>query len=547
MVLIVNNLSKMYGHIPILHHVSFVVNAGERIGLVGANGAGKSTLLKIIMGEIPSDSGSVVVADSIEPGYVPQTIAPCPDQTIAELLAASQRRLRLLEQRMHALAEHLATAQGAARTAALAEYGEVATRFEQAGGYDLEYKIALVLDGLRLSHLPRDRPLASLSGGEKTRVALAALLLRSPDVLLLDEPTSHLDSPTAEWLETYLRQQSGAVLAVSHDRQFLNRIATRIIELDEHTHAIHTYGGNYDTYAAQKQQERQAWAAAYAQQQEEIKALQQAIRATPQRLAQKRAPRDNDKLGYNFFGGRVQRAISRNIRAAEQALAAIHADAIPRPPEPLHFLPRFQPGDLPGGTALTATDISHTLPNGQVLLNQVTCELGPTSRIMLVGDNGAGKTTLLRILAGQLTPTRGTVMRAAGISIGYLTQEVPAIRPEQTVLQAYRADRTGYEQDHLAELLRYDLFTYEETSRSLPALSAGQYRKLQLARLMATQANVLLLDEPSNYLSLAILEQFEHALHAFPGTIIAVSHDRWFIQQFGGEVWRLAGGRLLRD
>lgn len=547
MLLTVSNLSQMYGHIQVLQDVSFVINEGDRIGLVGANGAGKSTLLKIIMGEVACDSGSAVWAAGVEPGYIPQTIVPSSNQTLADLLNEAQQGLLALEQRMDELTRRMAGTNGDEQAAVMAEYGEIATRFEQAGGYDMEHRVARVLEGLHLAHLPHHRHLAALSGGERARVALAALLLRSPHVLLLDEPTSHLDQSAAEWLEAYLIQHQGAVLAVSHDRQFLNRIATRILELDEYTHRVKVYVGSYDAYAVQKQQEREQWEEDYASQQEEIKELQRAIHTTPQRLAQKKSPRDNDKMGYNFFGERVQRATSRSIRAAEQALEELRAEPIPRPPGLLRFRPAFQSNELYGNIALEATDIYKVFADGRVVLDSVQCEIGATSRIVLVGENGAGKTTLLRILAGKLLPDKGTVVYASGVATGYLEQEVTPEQPEQTLLQAYRAERQGSEQEHLAELLRYGLFRYEETTRRLRDLSAGQYRKLQLARLIASGANVLLLDEPTNYLSLDVLEQFERALHDFPGAVVAVSHDRWFIQQFAGEVWQLERGQLFRE
>jgi macrolide transport system ATP-binding/permease protein len=474
-------------------------------------------------------------------------VVPRPGETIAHLLAASRQRLAALEQQMHTLAAQMATSSGAEQAALLAAYGEAAARFEQAGGYDLDYKIGAVLDGLRLSYLPPHRPIATLSGGEKTRVALAALLLRAPDVLLLDEPTNHLDAATAAWLESYLVRQAGAVLVVSHDRHFLDRVATRIGDLDEHTHRLTLYGGSYADYVAQKQRERHAWEAAYARQQDEIAELQRQAATTPQRLAARSVCRDGDKLSYNYKGQRVQRTVSRLVRNAEQRLQRIVADPIPRPPQPLRFSGTFAPAAHAHGTILHAQHICKTFAPQPPVLNDITLELGATERVVLVGENGAGKSTLLRILAGELAADSGQVVRGERVVVGYLAQEDAAPTDERTVLQAYREGRSGHAQEHQAELLAYGLFTPDDLQKPLRALSVGQRRKLSLARLLVARASLLLLDEPTNQFSLDVVEQIEAALDAFPGAVVAVSHDRRFISRFRGACWHLVDGGIREE
>lgn len=547
MLLHMQHITKRFGATLVLDGISLVVGVGDRIGIVGSNGAGKSTLLKIAAGHMPCDSGHVQYAPTIEVGYVPQTVHIRPGQTIADLLAESRQRLAILEQRMHDLAAQMTRAVGEAQTTLLAAYGDAATRFEQAGGYDLDYKIGVVLNGLRLHHLSPHRPLTTLSSGERTRVALAALLLCSPDVLLLDEPTNHLDAATAAWLETYLLRQTGAVLVVSHDRQFLDRVVTQLGNLDEHTHHLTLYGGSYTDYMTQKQRERCAWESSYVQQQNDIAELRRQVVDTPQRLSARSGCRDGDKLTYNYHGHRAQHTVSRLIRNANQRLQRILADPIARPPQPLRFRGTFASAQHVSGMVLQATHICKAFASHHAILNDVSLELGASDRVVLVGENGAGKSTLLRILMGELAPDQGDVVWAKRAVVGYLAQEDVVPTDARTVLHVYREGRSGYADEHQAELMAYGLFTIDDVHKPLRALSVGQRRKLALARLLATPVNVLLLDEPTNQFSLDVVEQIEAALDVFTGTVVAVSHDRRFISRFRGACWRLVDGCVTYD
>ncbi|HEX5164660.1 MAG TPA: ABC-F family ATP-binding cassette domain-containing protein, partial [Thermomicrobiales bacterium] len=430
--------------------------------------------------------------------------------------------------------------------AVMAEYGESLERFDRRGGYDLDYRIDIVFAGLRISHLPRQRPFSGLSGGEKARVLLATLLLRSPDVLLLDEPTNHLDFASIAWLEDYLSCYRGGVLVISHDRHFLNGSVTRIVEIDEHTRATKEYTGNYDAYLIERQRERAQWEVDYAEQQDEIKELKRAIRVTAHNVAHNRAPRDPAKMAYDFKGGRVAGTISRNIRSAEERLRRIEADPIPKPPSEMRIAPDFSPDELRSEQIIVAEGIRKQF-GPQPVLDGVNVTLGPRDRVVIVGPNGAGKSTLLDILAGRSPADAGTVSHATGARLGYLDQDGRSLDPAGTVLATYRDGLIGYEDELIADLFRHGLFTLDDLDKRVGDLSAGQLRKLQLARLMAERGNVLLLDEPTNHLAFDILEEFEKALIDFPGPILAVSHDRWFIQRFvagGGIVWELDEGRL---
>ena len=590
MLVAVSHVSKGFGPSVVLADVSFVVNQGDRLALVGANGVGKTTLLRIVAGEVAPDGGTVSIPNRIDIGYLPQVVQAKGGQKIEGLLAESLgpveaigRRLRELEAVMAGsrvatgagaapLSSHAGAPGAAARpdgdvAAALAEYGALAEEFERLGGYDLDHRIDTVMAGLGIGHLARAREVASLSGGEKARAALAALLLRAPDLLLMDEPTNHLDFAALEWLEEYLAAYRGAYLVVSHDRRVLNRSATAIVEIDEHLRDVRVFPGNYDSYLDSKRKERAQWEAAYAREQEEIKQLRAAVRGDARRVGHpNRPPPDNDKYAKTFFGENVQRAVSRNVRAAQEKLRRIEEDPIMKPPDPLRIRTDFDPAELVGKTPLSAHRVVKAY-GGQRVLDGIDVVIGPTSRVVLTGSNGAGKTTLLRILAGLEPPDSGSVYRAPTARIGYLDQEQTELDGALTVFEAYcaglvtrvQSENTGAsghsraigaigDRDVLrAELFRYGFFRRDDVEKRVSQLSVGQRRKLQIARLVALHANVLLLDEPTNHVDLPTLEAFEAALVEFPGPVLAVSHDRWFIDRMvaaGADVWELAEGRV---
>ena len=543
MTLVVHHLSKTFGINTVLDDLSFSITAGDRVGVVGMNGVGKSTLLSILAGQEPVDAGTMTLDAGAEMAYLPQATPVFFGRTIDDLILESVGNLRQLEARMRQLEAQMAGGDEAAMSALLEEYAQVSTRFQDRGGYDLDYRIDTILAGVGIAHLPRSREVQTLSGGEKARVGLATLLLRSPEVLLLDEPTNHLDVTALEWLEGYLAVYSGALLVVSHDRQFLNRVATRIFEIDEHTHQLKQYGGNYDAYAVAKAAERAKWEEDYQRQQEEIAELRLRMRETGRQVAHNRMPKDGNKLAYNAKGANVQRAISRNVRAAEELIRRIEADPIPKPPNRLRFYPRFDVKPLRSDSVISVEHVSKSHA-GRMILRDLSFRVASDARIMLIGPNGVGKTTLLRLLLGLDAPDTGAVRVTGSAHLGYLPQE-PLLDPSQTILGAYRQVVSGYDDQIIAGLLERGLFLLEDMPKLVGQLSIGQRRKLEIARLMAEQPNVLLLDEPTNFISLDVLEAFEAAVLSFPGPVIVASHDRWFMQRFGGERWQLVDGRLL--
>ncbi len=541
-------ISKTYGANLILKDMSLTAAAGQRLGLVGANGAGKSTLLKVAAGEVEPDSGTIALDPDETLGYLPQIMTGIEYQTLDSMIRDSLAELREIEARMRALETAMAVPAGDV-SGALDEYGDLADQFERRGGYDLDHRIDLVIEGLGIAHLPRDQQMSTLSGGEKTRAALAALLLRQPDVLLLDEPTNHLDAAALEWLEGYLAAYPGAAVIVSHDREFLNRTVNVIIEIDEFSHESKRYTGDYDAYRRAKTLERAAWEEMFWAEQDEIKLLRRAMKTTARQVGHNKPFTGGDRMAYDAKGARVEHQVSRNIRNAEERLRRIEENPTPRPPLPLTIRTAFDPHALNNRIALVVSNVSKRYGD-RVILDGVNFTLTHGERAVIVAPNGAGKTTLARIIAGDEHADSGEVITAGSAAIGYLDQEGSAMLSDRTVLETYRTfpNVSPDEEIAKAELMRFGLFTYPDLLKRVSDLSAGQRRKLQLARLIAARANLLILDEPTNHLSFDALEAFESALDDFDGAVLAVSHDRRFIERIRshprGQCWKLEQGKL---
>ncbi|MCG5218667.1 ribosomal protection-like ABC-F family protein [Streptosporangium sp. KLBMP 9127] len=515
--LTLRGISKSYADHLVLDQVSLSVRPGERVGIVGENGSGKSTLLRLVAGLDRPDDGEIVVAAGGGIGHLGQTLGLPPAHTVRHAVDAALADLRAMESRMRELEADLTEGR-------LAEYGDLLSVYQARGGYEADARVEAALHGLGLAHLDRDRTLGSLSGGEQARLGLACVLAADPEMMLLDEPTNHLDADAMNWLEERLRAHTGTVLAVSHDRHFLDRVATSILEVEGG--AVARFGGGYTGYLAEQAAARQRWEQAYAGWCEEIRRIEEFAATTAHRVAPGRAIKDNNKMAYDRAAGRVQNSVAGRVRQATERLRRLREAPVPEPPAPLRFAGRFDAGTVDG----PLVELRDVRVGDRLAVRAFTVE--PGSRLLVSGPNGAGKTTFLRVLAGDLEPDHGVVRRRG--RIGYLPQESVFTSPGLTVVEAFAEGRAGYPAEHRERLLSLGLFRADGLDTPVGALSVGQRRRLALARLLTGEADLLLLDEPTNHLSLTLVEELEQALHAYRGAIVAVSHDRTLRDGFDG-------------
>ncbi|WP_118914555.1 ribosomal protection-like ABC-F family protein [Mycobacterium shigaense] len=541
-------VSKSFGDQQVLANVSLGLNEGDCIALVGSNGSGKSTFMRILAGEESFDEGTISHSKLDEVGYLPQTMRVISGETIDDVIASSSAGLRAIEQRMRVLEGEMANSNGA-DSELLAEYGELSHHFEARGGYELDSNIDRILDGLGVGYLKRSQAVVDLSGGESARVAFAALLLASPDILLLDEPTNDLDSNALTWLETYLREYKGAVLLISHDRDFIDALANAIVELDEHQHTFTRYEGNYGRYLTAKAAARVQAQQAYDLQQKEIADLREKAATTARSVGHSRARTDHDKTSYNFRGANVERAVSRNVRAAREKLDRIEGNLLLPPPDPLRFRANLTSGSLPkDAIAIEARDVNVSY-GGRKILDRVRCEVNARDRICIVGENGTGKSTLLKILANELEPDSGEIQVRKEMKVGYLSQETRLPLPAETVAANITAGLRLRGLDEVPDesrgwLIQWGLILREDLRKRASELSTGQQRKVDLGILIASAPDVLMLDEPTNHLSFDVVESLQAALLSFAGPVVVVTHDRRLMRVLSNTWWRLIDGKL---
>ncbi|WP_433545332.1 ABC-F family ATP-binding cassette domain-containing protein [Streptomyces sp. CA-294286] len=516
----------------LLDDVTLTVRPGERLGIVGENGAGKSTLLGLLAGLQVPDEGEVVTAAARGAGLLAQTPQLPPHRTVGDAVDAALAELRTVEARLRTLEAEL----GSADEVTLAEYGDLLTTFELRGGYEADARVDKALHGLGLARIGRERLLGSLSGGEQARLGLACLVAAAPEVMLLDEPTNHLDASALDWLEDALLAHRGTVVAVSHDRLFLERIATSVLEVDADRRTVVRYGGGYAGFRAEQAAARVRWEQAYTRWCEERAQLEAFAGTTAHAVGQGHAMKDRNKMAYGRAGNRVQASVSSRVRNAQERLRRLEEEPVPKPPEPM----RFHARPVAGAAAGALVELAGVRVAGRLAVDGLTVAAG--QKLLVHGGNGAGKTTLLRVMAGVTEPDKGTVTRRG--RIGYLAQEIPVHRPAEGVLTTFGRG-LGLTEDEQAELLlSYGLFRPRDLHVSVGSLSAGQRRRLALARLLARPADLLLLDEPANHLALALVEELEQALAAWTGALVVVSHDRLLRRRFTGDIRRMEAGRL---
>ena len=520
MILSCQNISKAFVENQVLKNVSFHIEDHEKAAIVGINGAGKTTLLRIIVGEMTPDDGQVVLARDKTLGYLAQNSTVDTSHTIYEELLSVKADLLRLEEKIRECENNMKHAEGDALEDLMKQYTSLTHAFETGGGYLYRSELVGVLKGMGFTEDEFSKPVATLSGGQKTRVALGRLLLQNPDLIILDEPTNHLDMNSIAWLETYLLNYKGAVLIVSHDRYFLDRIAGKVIEIDQSKAT--TFMGNYSDYAVKKEQLRVAAWNAYMNQQREIKHQEEVI----------------EKLKSFNREKSIKRAESR-----EKMLDKI--EVIENPSEvrtdmKLTLTPRI----LSGNDVLTVEHLSKSFDSHK-LFTDVNFEIKRGEHVAIIGDNGSGKTTLLKILNGLVPADQGTFRLGSNVEIGYYDQEHHVLHSEKTLFEEISDDYPYLNNTQIRNVLAAFLFTGEDVFKRISDLSGGERGRVSLAKLVLSNANFLILDEPTNHLDIMSKEILEDALNGYEGTILYVSHDRYFINRTAHRILDLTEGQFV--
>ena len=520
MILACQNISKSFGVESVLRNVSFHVEEQEKAAIVGINGAGKSTLLKIIMQEIAPDEGTVVLAKGKTIGYLAQHQEVDGEKTIYDEVLEGKRSLIDMETRIRDMEERMQTVPKEEMETFLEEYHKLLHEFEARDGYAYRSEVSGVLKGLGFSEDEFSKRCDELSGGQKTRVSLARLLVTRPDVILLDEPTNHLDIESISWLENFLLNYKGAVVIVAHDRYFLDRIVTKIVEISMHKSAV--YEGNYTVYAQKAAKVREDALKAYYNQQREIKHQEEVI----------------EKLKSFNREKSIKRAESR-----EKQLQKIEVLEKPREENSkMHIT--LTPSIISGNDVLSVENLTKAYDE-KLLFQDISFELKRGERVALIGQNGTGKTTILKILNGKVDADNGSIHLGTNVKIGYYDQEHQVLHMNKTLMEEISDDYPKLTQTKIRNVLAAFLFTDEDVFKQVCDLSGGERGRLSLAKLMLSEANLLILDEPTNHLDITSKEILESALNSYEGTVLFVSHDRYFINKTATRILNLTGQTVI--
>ena len=516
MILACHKINKSFGEHVIIRDGSFHIEDHEKAALIGSNGAGKSTLLKMIAGELPSDGGDIVLTRGKTLGYLAQHQEMQSGNTIYEEVRLAKADVIAMEQQIRSIEQELKSLSGDALSARLDTYTRLTAAFERENGYAYESEIAGVLKGLGFEEEEFSKKVDTLSGGQKTRVSLGKLLLTRPDILLLDEPTNHLDLNSIAWLETYLMNYHGAVLIVSHDRYFLNRVVTKVLEIEQGS--LTTYLGNYSDYAVKKQQIREARLKEYLNQQQEIRHQEAVIEKLRSFNREKSIRRAESRVKMLDKMERVEKPVEMNTE--------------------IHLT--LEPAIVSGNDVLSVEHLSKSFP-GQTLFTDANFEIKRGEHVAVIGDNGTGKTTLLKILNQVVPADTGTFSLGTNVQIGYYDQEHHVLHMDKTIFEEISDDYPSLTNTRIRSILAAFLFTGDDVFKRIGDLSGGERGRVSLAKLMLSEANFLILDEPTNHLDIVSKEILEKALNDYTGTILYVSHDRYFINQTATRILELTG------